>query len=113
MENKNDKKNSTEGEATYIELVWDNTQDLIDLRNSPQFSNFILLKSYSSIKEAIEKDLDKVELFNVFNMSIIIELDRSRFHTVLENVTNHFINIEDYEECIKIEKLISKLTTKK
>ena len=75
MENKNT-SNENEREATYIELVWDNKQDLIDLESNETFSNFVLLKSYVAIENAIENNLDKVELFNIFNMSIIIELDK-------------------------------------
>lgn len=111
MEENKDTKGSQDsvGEATYIELVWDNTQDLIDLENSPEFSSFILLKSYEAITTAIENDLDKVELFNIFNMSIIIELDKSQFPLVLDSIIEYFVGIEDYEECKKIKNLIDKL----
>jgi len=111
MEENKDIKDSQDsvGEATYIEIVWDYPQDLIDLGNSPEFSNFILLKSYEAISSAIENNLDKVELFNIFNMSIIIELDKSQFSIVLDNVIEYFIGIEDYEECKKIKNLIDRL----
>jgi|TARA_B110000977_G_C10722004_1_gene355575 hypothetical protein len=108
MEEKKDIKDN-DGEATYIELVWDNKQDLIDLENNETFSNFILLKSYTAILNAVENNLDKVELFNIFNMSIIIELDKSNFQVALEKILNHFISIEDYEECEKIKNVIEKI----
>jgi hypothetical protein len=107
MENKNT-SNENEREATYIELVWDNKQDLIDLESNETFSNFVLLKSYVAIENAIENNLDKVELFNIFNMSIIIELDKSNFNEVLNKILEYYIGIEDYEECEKIKKLTNR-----
>ena len=107
MENLNT-NNDNEREATYIELVWDSKQDLIDLENNETFTNFILLKSYTAIEDAIEDNLDKVELFNIFNMSLIIELDKSNFNMVLNKILNYYIGIEDYEECEKIQKLINR-----
>jgi len=107
MENLNT-NNDNEREATYIELVWDSKQDLIDLENNETFTNFILLKSYTAIEDAIEDNLDKVELFNIFNMSLIIELDKSNFNIVLNKILNYYIGIEDYEECEKIQKLINR-----
>ena len=107
MENLNT-NNDNEREATYIELVWDSKQDLIDLENNETFTNFILLKSYTAIEDAIEDNLDKVELFNIFNMSLIIELDKLNFNIVLNKILNYYIGIEDYEECEKIQKLINR-----
>ena len=108
MKNENS-KDDKEREVTHIELVWDSIQDLIDLSKSEHFSEFILLKSYDAITKAIEDNLDKVELFNIFNMSLIIELDRPNFPVVLNNITKYFISLEDYEECDKIKQLIDKL----
>lgn len=101
--------NNIEGEAIYIELVWDSVQDLIDLQNSEHFTNFILLKSYDAITKAIEDNSDKVELFNIFNMSLIIELEKKNYHLVLNTLIRYFVSIEDYEECEKIKTLIDKL----
>jgi len=108
MDNKNI-NNNIEGEATWIELILDSTQNLEYLRDNPFFTNFILLKSYNSIIDAIRGGLDKVELFNVFNMSITIELDKTQYHLVLKKAIDYFISIEDYEECEKIKNLINKL----
>jgi hypothetical protein len=107
-EEEENNKGSEEG-APYIELVWSSTQDLIDLQSNEEFSDFVLLKSYDTIKKSIEDKLDTAELFNIFNMSIIIELDRKNFHIALQNITEYFLKIEDYEECRKIKTLIDKI----
>tara|TARA_R110000823_G_scaffold125782_2_gene252768 strand:+ start:687 stop:1037 length:351 start_codon:yes stop_codon:yes gene_type:complete len=108
MENKKS-KDKNEQEVTHIELIWDSTDELDDLYNSPEFVSFILKKSYSSITNAIENNLDKVELFNIFNVSVIIELNKDNYIPVLNKIVNYFISIEDYEECEKIKKLINKI----
>jgi len=107
-EEEEDNKGSEEG-APYIELVWSSTQDLIDLQSNEEFSDFVLLKSYGTIKKSIEDKLDTAELFNIFNMSIIIELDRKNFYIALQKITEYFLKIEDYEECRKIKTLIDKI----
>jgi len=108
MEN-TENKGKNDQEVTYIELIWDSVEEFEDLHSSPQFVNFILKKSYNSITKAVENNLDKVELFNIFNMSVIVELDKCNYIPVLDNIVNYFISIEDYEECNKIKKLISKI----
>ena len=101
--------NNIEGEAIYIELVWDSIQDLIDLQSSEHFTNFILLKSYDAVTKAIKDNSDKVELFNIFNMSLIVELEKKNYPLVLNKLIEYFVSIEDYEECGKIKTLINKL----
>lgn len=102
-------KNKKEKLITHIEITWDDQQDLIDLGNSEEFTNFILIKSYEAIEKAIEDNLPKVDLFNIFNLSLIVELERKHFKSVLEKITNVFLEDENYEECSKIKKLIEKI----
>jgi hypothetical protein len=63
-----DIKSKNKREVTHIEIAWEDKQDLIELSTTEVFYNFILEKSYDSITKAIEDNLEKVELFNVFNI---------------------------------------------
>jgi len=92
-----------------IELVWEDKQDLIDLSNESIFTNFILKESYKIVKKAINNNLSKVELFNIFNLSIIVEVEKQHYTSILEKVMNVYELNEDYEECSKIKKLIKKI----
>jgi len=103
---KTDKKNQ---EGTYIELVWEDKQDLIDLSNETVFTNFILRESYKTVKKVVNNNLPKVELFNIFNLSIIVEVKKQHYASILEKVMNIYELDEDYEECSKIKKLIKKI----
>lgn len=106
---KTDRKNQ---EGTYIELVWEDKQDLIDLSNETVFTNFVLRESYKTVKKAINNNLSKVELFNIFNLSIVVEVEKHHYPSILEKVMNLYVLDEDYEECSKIKKLIKKLDEK-
>ena len=62
-----------------IELVWEDKQDLIDLSNESIFTNFVLKESYKTVRKAINSNFSKVELFNIFNLSIIIEVEKQHY----------------------------------
>ncbi len=102
-------KSKSKREVTNIEIIWEDKQDLIKLGTTKEFSNFILEKSYITILKAIEDNLEKVELFNIFNLSLIVELDKSNFTVVLEKIKDMYVFQENYEECTKINKLITKI----
>ena len=96
-------------EVTNIEIVWDDKQDLIDLGDKIQFTNFILETSYKTIVKAIDENLEKVELFNILNVALIVELDKSNFPQVLNKIKDMYVTQENYEECAKIQSLIEKI----
>ena len=103
------KTKSTINKGTNIELIYDDKSDLIKLASKKEFCGFILRDSLKAIKHAIKYKLKKVNLFNVLNLSVIIELDKSQYKSVLTRAEQHYASIEDYEECSKIKKLIDKL----
>ena len=93
-------------EAIYLELNWDTPEDLSDLANSREFQNFILEETLTSIVNALENSLNKAELFNIFNMSVILEIEKSQFKVVLEKINSYLIREEEYERCTQIQNLI-------
>lgn len=92
--------------TTLIEIVYNDSSDLIKLANREEFRNFIIEDSLETIEEAINNNSDKVELFNIYNLSLVVELERKNFKNVLNNITKYYIGIEDYETCDYIKKLI-------
>tara|TARA_R110001599_G_scaffold137785_2_gene316766 strand:- start:953 stop:1432 length:480 start_codon:yes stop_codon:yes gene_type:complete len=103
---KEDTKSKSKREVTCIEIIWEKKSDVLELPNTEVFTNFILEESYEAIKSALEEDLETVELFNIQNLSIVIELKKSQFSTVLEKIKEMYVDQEDYEECTKIQNLI-------
>jgi len=96
-------------EVTYIEIKYSEKSDIANLASTEKFVNFILEDTLKSITRAIEQNLDKIELFNIVNLSLVIELERSSFKTALEKIIKHYLEEEDYDKCAKTQSLISKL----
>ena len=95
-------------EVTHIELTWDNVDDLVELSNNDEFRPFILEESFKAITHALNSNLDKAELFNIFNMSVIVEIHYPQFKSVLSKINCLFLENEEYERCDKLKKLIKK-----
>mgnify|MGYP003640194360 FL=1 len=99
----------TKTKTTLIEIVYNDSSDLKKLASKEEFRTFIIKDSLESIKNAIKYGDDKVELFNIFNLSLTVELKRSNFKSVLNNITKYYIKDEDYEMCNQIKKLIDEI----
>jgi hypothetical protein len=104
-----EKDNTKKREVTNIELSYRNREDIINLASKKEFVDFVLKDSLKAIDDAIENNLDKVELFNILNLSLIIKLEKSNFKSVLERIMQYYADKEDYDKCIKIQSLIKKI----
>ena len=98
-----------EREVTPIEITYNTKKDLDELASSDQFKSFILKRTLEEIEFALENDLEKIEIFNIFNLSLIIELERKNFKSVLDKVMDSYVKDEDFEKCNQIKKLIDKI----
>tara|TARA_B100001094_G_C18196268_1_gene811357 strand:+ start:19748 stop:20083 length:336 start_codon:yes stop_codon:yes gene_type:complete len=98
-----------EREVTPIEITYNTKKDLDELASSDQFKSFILKRTLEEIEFALENNLEKIEIFNIFNLSLIIELERKNFKSVLDKVMDSYVKDEDFEKCNQIKKLINKL----
>jgi len=104
-----EKDNTKKREVTNIELSYRNREDIINLASKKEFVDFVLRDSLKAIDDAIENNLDKVELFNILNLSLIIKLEKSNFKSVLERIMQYYADKEDYDKCIEIQSLIKKM----
>ena len=95
--------------GTIIELIYDDRKELLKLSEKSEFCEFTLNDSLKAIKKAIKYKLSKVSLFNIANLSIVIELDKSQYKTVLTRIEKHYAGVEDFEKCIEIKNLIDKI----
>ena len=105
MKQTKEKKN----EVTHIQIAYSDPEELVELSLNEKFINYVHWKALEKIKYAIENNLGKVEIFNIFNMSLIIEVEKKNYKNVLETINKVYIKDEDFEECAKIQKLIDKL----
>jgi len=106
---KEEKEVNIDREVPKIEISYHNGIELSELKSKRKFVEYILENSLSGIDEAIRKKWDKVEIFDVINLSIIIELKRKNFSKVLKRISKLYEKKEEFEVCAKIQKLIKKI----
>jgi hypothetical protein len=92
-----------------IELIYDEVEDLKKLNGNLNFSKHILESSVELIKEAIEENRNKVEIFNIVNLSLIVEVKRSQFSTIIQRLIDIYVDEEDYDKCAELQTLIEKI----
>ena len=99
---------SKKKETTNLEIIYNSSEDLKKLSTREGFKQFILEDSFKTIEMALKNDLDKVELFNLFNLSLVVILKKSNYKDVLNNILEYYIDGEDYEKCSLIKNIITK-----
>lgn len=97
-----------EKETTSIEIIYNDSEDLKRLSDREEFIQFILEDSFKTIEMALENNLEKVELFNIFNLSLIVEIEKPNYKKVLNNLVKYYIKEENYEKCSLIKHIIKK-----
>lgn len=107
-----EKDTKSKEEITTIEISQRSKKDLKELSNSKEFQDIIMKDAFRSIKKAIDKKRKKVELFNVINLSIIIEIPNTGFSSALKKISKYFEINEEYEKCAEIKQLINQIKIK-
>jgi hypothetical protein len=102
-------KDNNYPQITNIELYYDEFEDINEALESDDIKDFLLKKSYENIKKAIEQNLDKIELFNILNLALVVEIDKNQFKPILKNTLLYYESMEDYKKCSQIKSLIEKL----
>ena len=62
-----------------------------------------------NIAEGIEDNLESVNVAEIKHHDIIINVSKSEWKGGLEKAMEYYIEMEEYEECSKIKKLIKRL----
>jgi len=91
-----------------IALVWDTDKDLESLKVDETFKTFIIGEAYSSIKDALKNKHTSAKFLNVYNHSVLIEIEKKDFKIILDNIKNLHLEKQEFEECLEIQKLESK-----
>lgn len=99
----------SKSEIVKIQIEYNDKEDLKKIEENDDFRSFVYQKSLDIITQAIEDKKDKVELFNVINLSLIVEINSSEYESVLKKIQEHYIQSEDYDKCIEIQDIINKI----
>jgi|TARA_B110000908_G_scaffold128361_1_gene150739 hypothetical protein len=92
-----------------LELIYDEVEDLQKFYENPDFVKYVLGWSVESIEEAIESKKNKVEIFNIVNLSLIVEVKRSQFPNIIQKLIDIYVEEEDYDKCAELQTLIEKI----
>lgn len=92
-----------------IELIYDEVEDLKKFPETPEFVKIILEHSLEIIEYAILEGKSKTDLLNIANLSLMVEIKRDQFSTILQRIINHYLEDEDYDKCAEIQNLIEKI----
>jgi hypothetical protein len=103
------KKETKKYKPIKLEIVFESSEELEELYLKPKFKNYILENALDLIERAIIKNKQKVELYNIINLSVIIELERKNFKPVLLKICKLYEDKEEFEMCGIIKKLIKKI----
>jgi len=98
-----------EREVPLISFEYDSWEDLQHLVFEDVFISPILRYTLEAIEYAIENKLNKIELFQIDNLSLSVELPKSEFIPALKRILKHYEKEEDYTKCAYIQNIINNL----
>ena len=61
------------------------------------------------VSEAIKTDKKEIKLCEVKNSGVFITVEKPEWKKSLDSALQYYIDIEEYEQCSKIKRLIDKL----
>ena len=102
-------KETKKRKLTEIQISYSNKRELKELSNEEEFRSIIMKDSFKAIKEAIKKNWQTVELFNIVNLSVIIKISSLYYPSALRKISKHFEENEEYEKCAEIKNILSNL----
>jgi hypothetical protein len=100
----------TKKDIINLQIEYENEEDLELISKNEDFTTLALQQSLDIILQAIEDKKDKAELFNIINLSLIVEIDSTQYSTALKKVQEYYSQIEDFNKCIEIQDVINKLS---
>ena len=92
-----------------LEIVFETKEEIEELYSKQSFKDYILENALDIIERAIIRNKQKVELYNIVNLSVIIELERENFEPVLSKICKFYEDKEEFELCSMIKNLIKKI----
>ena len=79
------------------------------LTESSEIKNAVLEEAIYAIKDGIEKHRSSISLFEVADSDYYIELSKEKWKPTLEYLIEYYSEKEEYDKCIEVKELISKL----
>ena len=79
------------------------------LTEIPELKNIVIEETLVAIKEGIKMNKKSIPLFEIAGSNCYVELKKDNWKSSLENVSEYYLEREDYDKCIECRDLIYKL----
>jgi hypothetical protein len=76
----------------------------------------MIMKMVKCVLSAYKRNKDKIDIFDITfkDMSgLVFNIEKSQYVSLLDNCLNDLINMEEYELCAEIKKIVDKKPRKK
>ena len=87
----------------------DGEVDIDAIINNDIFSKAVYLETFAGIKDAIVNKKKTAVLFTIGRTDYFIELNKDQWKNALQSCITIFEKDEQYEKCIEVSELISKI----
>ena len=84
-------------------------EDLDAVLKEPDFVDLVYDETFKCIEHAIENKKTRALLFEVNESGVYLTIDDNEYETSLLSVLKYYENTEQYEKCIKVNKLIKSI----
>jgi len=75
----------------------------------PEIRDVVIEETICAIEDGIKNKKISISLFEVAHTNYYIELKKENWKSTLENTLEYYIEIEEYNKCVEIRDLITKL----
>ena len=96
-------------EPINLELFFLDKRDIEELTQQDTFSNFIKRETSKAVLVAIGENLEEVNVFNLYNLGLMVTIHQSQYKNCLTNLLSYFEKEEEYNICKELTDIISKL----
>ena len=83
--------------------------DIEALVSNEVFANAVYLETVNGIKDAITNKRKTAILFELDKSDYYVEINKSEWKQALESCIEKLVEVEKYEQCIDIKKIIDKI----
>lgn len=92
-----------------LSINGDDKPDIESICSNDVFSNAVYSETFEGIKDAVKNNKKAATLFTIGRTEYFIELNKDQWIPALQSCISKFEKEEQYEKCIEINELISKI----
>jgi hypothetical protein len=93
---------------TFI-LTLTNGASFIDVSEDKNVREIVMKEVIEAVKEGIKAKKNNISLFKINDSGYVVGLDKEQWKPSLESALNHYEELEQYNKCSEIKKMIDLL----